>query len=507
MKLILCFVFVVFLSLTTFAQNVTYESYGKAREVIDRSITAYGGLEKLRAIENVTFRVEGDAVFRNQSRKPFELDRTPFKASYIIDAKNTRYRQSQAGSFPGGYYWANGFAMNKTEGVSWNVLRAVMNPIANIPPANFRGRLRLFPQFIILNAAGRASRLRFIGRTTFDGRAHDVISYANEDGLEISLYIDAKSGLLSKFETLGTDPYFGDVINETIFPAYRQQNGQFVPTGRIDRRGGDVVYDLKYLDVVFNGSLADDDFKKAPDGMKPAPPAPTNAPSSTKYADNIYTVSATPPDYNALVVGFKDYVFVMEAPGGDATSRQAIAEIKKLFPGKPIRYLAVTHHHEDHAGGFRTYVAEGVTVIGTPGEKAFFEKVMKSSFTIDRDTLTLKPQPLKWESIEGRKRVLTDGTTTLELIDIGPSPHAEEMVVAYLPNEKLLFQGDLLDRYDDQPIINDITVHFSNWLDASKLDVVRVIAVHGPPSTRDELRQGVAEKKKSENQKVGQPDR
>jgi glyoxylase-like metal-dependent hydrolase (beta-lactamase superfamily II) len=209
--------------------------------------------------------------------------------------------------------------------------------------------------------------------------------------------------------------------------------------------------------------------------------------------------------YNVLVVGFKDYVFVMEAPNGDATSRQAIAEIKKLFPGKPIRYLAVTHHHDDHAGGFRTYVAEGVTVIGLPGEKTFFEKVMESSFTIDRDALTLKPQPLKWESIEGRKRVLTDGTTTVELIDIGRSPHAEEMLVAYLPNEKLIFQGDLLDRpaNNDPPTINDITVHFSNWLDTAKLDVTRVIAVHGPPSTRDELRQGVAEKKKSENRKVG----
>jgi glyoxylase-like metal-dependent hydrolase (beta-lactamase superfamily II) len=502
MKSILYFVFVFFFSLPTFAQNVTYDSYGKAREVLDRSITAYGGIEKLRAIENVTFRAEGDTVHRNQSRKPFTSDRTPFKGSYIIDLKNTRYRQSQDGWYPGGYHWVNGFAMNKNEGVSWNVLRGSMNPIPNLPPANFRGRLRMFPQFIVLNANDRASRLRFMGRTIFDGRAHDVISYANEDGLEISLYIDQKSGLLSKFETLGTDPYFGDVINEAIFPAYREQNGQLVPTGRVDRRGGDALNDLKYLDVVFNASLTDDDFKKLPDGIKPATPAPT-APPSTKYADNIYTVDAA--GYNVLVVGFKDYVFVMEAPNGDATSRQAIAEIKKLFPGKPIRYLAVTHHHDDHAGGFRTYVAEGVTVIGLPGEKTFFEKVMESSFTIDRDALTLKPQPLKWESIEGRKRVLTDGTTTVELIDIGPSPHAEEMLVAYLPNEKLIFQGDLLDRpaNNDPPTINDITVHFSNWLDTAKLDVTRVIAVHGPPSTRDELRQGVAEKKKSENRKVG----
>src|SRR5262245_66114741 len=130
----------------------------------------------------------------------------------------------------------------------------------------------------------------------------------------------------------------------------------------------------------------------------------------------------------------------MEAPNDDATSRQIIAEGKNLFPDKPIRYIAVTHHHGDHGGGLRTYVAEGVTVIGLPGEKTFFEKVMKSSFTIDRDALTLKPQPLKWKSVDGRKRVLTDGSTTVELIDIGPSPHGEEMIVVYVTNEQIVIQ-------------------------------------------------------------------
>jgi glyoxylase-like metal-dependent hydrolase (beta-lactamase superfamily II) len=499
---ILCVALVVFVSPFALAQNATYDSYTKAREVLERSIAAYGGIERLRAIENVTFRAEGDTVHRNQSRKPFAADRTPFNASYMIDAKNMRYRQSQDVWFPGGYHVVNGFAMNKTEGMNWNVQRASMTPLQNIPPANFRGRLRMFPQFIILNAADRRSVLRFIGTMEFDGRAHDVVSYANEDGLAISLYIDQKTSLLSKYETLGTDSYSGDVVNEVIFPGYRDQNGQLVPTGRVDKRSGDVMLDLKYLDVVYNAPLTDDDFKKLPDGIRPATPAPANPPSTMKYADNVYTVNVT-PDYNSLVVGFKDYVFVMEAPNNDATSRRIIADIKKLLPDKPIRYLAVTHHHDDHGGGIRTYVAEAVTVIGLPGQKTFFETVMKSSFTINPDALTLKPQPMKWESIEGRKRVLTDGTTTVELIDIGPSPHAEEMLIAYLPNEKLVFQGDLLDRYDNQPIINDITVHFSNWLDQSKLDVARVLAVHGPPSTRDELRQGVAEKKKGVNPKIG----
>src|SRR4029450_5196691 len=138
-------------------------------------------MKRLRAIENGTFRAEGDTVHRNQSRKPFTSDRTPFKASYMIEGKNTRYRHSQDFWFPGGYHVVNGFAMNKTEGMSWNVLRASMNPVQNIPPANFRGRLRMFPQFIILSAADRPSLLRFVGRTRCGWRGHHVGSYTQRD--------------------------------------------------------------------------------------------------------------------------------------------------------------------------------------------------------------------------------------------------------------------------------------------------------------------------------------
>lgn len=474
------------------AQSVTQDSYAKARPILDRAVAALGGAKELRAIENVTFRVEGESVHRNQSKRTFMAERTPYKAAYIVDAKNTRFRQQQDGWFPGGFHWVNGFAINKAEGVNWDVLRGVMNPIPNVPPTNFRTRLRMVPHFIILNALDRSSRLRYLGSATFDGRGHSVLSYANEDGLEISLYIDDKTSLLSKIETLATDVYFGDIVNETVFTGYRQDGGRMIPTARIDRRGGEPVGDVKYLDVVFNATLTDDSFK-LPDGLK-APAAPPATQASVKYTDNIYTVSAS--GYNVLAVGFKDHVFVMETPNGDNTSKQAIAEIRKLFPGKPIKYVAVTHHHDDHAGGIRTYIAEGATLLGLPGERTFFEKVVKSTFTIDPDALMLNPQPLKWEAIEKGRRVLTDGATTVELIDIGPGGHTDEMLVAYFPSEKMVFQGDLLNRpaNNDPATINDTTVHFSKWLDASKLEVERVIGVHGPPSTRAELRQGVAEK-------------
>ncbi|MGQ0542170.1 MAG: hypothetical protein ACT4O9_10040 [Blastocatellia bacterium] len=103
---------------------------------------------------------------------------------------------------------------------------------------------------------------------------------------------------------------------------------------------------------------------------------------------------------------------------------------------------------------------------------------------------------MKWESIAGGKRRLTDGTTTVELIDIGSGPHAEEMLVAYFPNERLIFQGDLLNRPNngDQPTANDTSAHFLNWIDKQGLAVERIIPVHGPSTIMDEFRKAVADK-------------
>lgn len=490
----ICVLIFVFIQIN-FAQNITRQSYEKAREVLDKAVAAYGGLENLRGIQNFTLKAVGDTVQRNQSRKTFMSERTAYEIEVAVDMKNNRFMQIQKGGYPGGFSYHSGIVVDKTDGVSFDLIRNISVARPNIPPAVLRARLRWLPQYWVMNALERASRLRYLGKTEFDKRPHIAISYANEDGAETTLYFDEKTFLLSKFEGMGTDPFFGDVVFETIFPAYRTENGQQIPTGRISKTNDELTEELRFEQLAFNTALSEDKFK-IPGNMK-AVTFPNPQPFE-KFSENVYTVNAG--GYNVLVVGFKDYVFVMEAPGGDNVSRQAIEQIKKLFPNKPIRYIAVTHHHDDHAGGLRTYVAEGATVIAAPGEKTFFERIVKSKFTIDVDTLTRNPQPLKIEPLAGGKRVLTDGTTTVEIYDIGSGPHTEEMLVAYLPNEKIIFQGDLLNRPSngDYPIANDTTVHFAKWLESKKLTVEKIVAVHGTVSTMDELRTAVAAKEKAQ---------
>jgi hypothetical protein len=140
-------------------------------------------------------------------------------------------------------------------------------------------------------------------------------------------------------------------------------------------------------------------------------------------------------------------------------------------------------------------MAEGATLIVVPGEQAFFEKVSRARFTAEPDSLTRNAKPLKFEPVRDGKRVVGNGATTIEIHDIGSGPHAEQMLVAYIPEIKAVYQGDLLNRppNGDYPIANDTSAHFLKWIESSGLAVERIIPVHGTVTTMEEFRKAIAE--------------
>ena len=478
------------------SQSLTLDSFSKARAVLDRSVAAYGGREAITSIANVSIKVSGESVHRNQSRRPGDLDRTPYTNEYVIDLKNLRAMQTQKGHYPGGFNWTNGFVVDAGNRTGFDLIRNTSGPPNPITPAAFRAQIRWLPQLVLLDVLERANGLRYLGKADFDKRPHEVIDYVGSENARIALYIDQETGLLSKFETLGTDRFAGDSIFETRFTGQRKVGNHVVPARRQNAINGEITNDFGLTEVSFNSELRPEIFK-APEGLRAVTfPAPTPV---TKHAERIYTTSAS--GYNVLFVDFSDHIFVMEAPGNDRVSLQAIEQIKKTIPNKPIKYVAVTHHHDDHAGGIRTYMAEGATLIVVPGEELFFKKVSAIRFNVDPDALTRNPHEPKFEPVQNGKRVLTDGTVTVELYDIGSGPHAEGMLVAYFPAHKMIYQGDLLNRpgNGDYPIANDTSAHFLNWIDTKKLAVETTIPVHGTPTTIAEFRKAVADMKKPAN--------
>ena len=90
------------------------------------------------------------------------------------------------------------------------------------------------------------------------------------------------------------------------------------------------------------------------------------------------------------------------------------------------------------------------------------------------------------------KRVFTDGTRTLEVLDVGPSPHVAEAVVAYLPAEKAVFVADLfgIPIQGPFPPSNPALVHFSEKIKAMAVETL--VPAHGRIGTMEDLKAALA---------------
>jgi glyoxylase-like metal-dependent hydrolase (beta-lactamase superfamily II) len=176
---------------------------------------------------------------------------------------------------------------------------------------------------------------------------------------------------------------------------------------------------------------------------------------------------------SALVVEFRDHVLIADAPFnmGDIKTH-----IDSLAPGKPIRYIVPTHHHDDHSMGVRDVVDAGTAIVSTRANQSFFHRVAPGA---------------RIELVNGAHRVFSDGERSVEIHLVAGSPHAHDMFVAWLPREGILFQGDLIDTRADGSIFrganNATTRHFADWLKRKGWQVRTFAGTHGTLSSPDVL--------------------
>ena len=478
-------------------------SYQQARRVLDDGIEAMGGLEALRAVKDFTLTEKGKVYARYQSPTPAEPFAVGASEETLIVDNDRGLLFDEVKTANGGF---NNWVMTLikgNEGHTLDMWSRTDTPIANPSLNNFRGQMRRMPVFVLLEALDRAATLRWVGEDQLGGKKQRVISVIRPDNQQLALYFDAQTNLLSRYEYLYADPMVGDSVIAQNYPAYRTIGKLKVPTGRILYNSGGVIQETEYTDVQVNTRPAERQFA-LPQGFAKldAAPATPPPPAVTKVADDVYMLNGLAGGtHNVMFVAFNDYVLVIEAPEQIIyanNSVQALAKIKETVPGKPIKYLVLTHHHSDHAGGFREYITEGATIVTTPGNKSFLEQVAN----IDSSLLpkAANKRAMVIETVENKKRVFEDDKHRVELYDIGPNPHAKEILVAYLPKVKILFQADMLNPNANGsiPIAQDVTLSFSENLQKLGLAVEKIYGVHGRPATPAELRASIEGRRSSE---------
>jgi glyoxylase-like metal-dependent hydrolase (beta-lactamase superfamily II) len=492
-------------STSVIAQQLTaaQRSYQQARRVLDDAIEAHGGVEALRAVKDFTLKEKGKLHARFQSPNgdgPFAVGTS--EETLIVDTERGLVFNDLKTTTSGFNNW-NRTVIKGTEGQNFDMWSKTVTPVVNPSVNNFRGQMRRLPPFVLVEALDRAATLRWLGEDEIDGKKQKVISVLRPDNQQLSLSFDAQTNLLTRYAYIYADPVTGDSEIAQTYSGYRTVGKVKIPSGRVLYNSGGIVQETESTDVQLNTKPAESVFQ-GPDGFEKlaAPPATPPPPAVSKIAEDVYLLQGLAGGtHNTLFVAFNDHVLVLEAPEQiiyGNNSVQALAKIKETVPNKPIKYLVLTHHHSDHAGGFREYVGEGATIVTTPATKSFLEKAAKAeSSLLPRWSSQHK---LTVETIENKKRVFQDDKHVVEIYDIGPNPHAEQILVAYLPKEKILFQADLLNPAANGtiPIAQDTTVSFGEKLKQMGLQVEKIYGVHGRFTTPEELQTSIERRRTSE---------
>lgn len=448
------------------ARSLAQNAVNKANEVIDAALEAYGGAAALNQLNSVIRESDFTNYAVNQSRKPGPpWDKNTSNNINAIDFERQVFAVRNQGS-GSGFVFNNGTIINGEESYQLNFRAATAAPIAQPDFDTASGPfIRVTPTLLIKQLQQRRQTSHWLGVETVDGRPHDVVTLVMEVGPALSLYIDQETHLLSKSERIL--PPFGTV--EYRFYDYQKIAGIPFNQRFVLLVNGDTNIEIDVRSTRVNESV--DSFLEAPASLARVEAIQPDNLGLQTLDQGVYLVGGN--GTYVLFVEMSDYVIAI---GGTAGIPARIEELRKVVADKPIRYGVLTHHHNDHLLGVAPYVAEEATILTV----AEHEAIVRATAATD---------DIKLQLVDGH-HVFNDGQRRVEIHDIGPTPHTEHLLVAYLPAEGIVFEADHFPQPQTGPLppANPVTVAFGRAVKDKGFRIKKIVGAHSPrASSADDL--------------------
>src|SRR6266481_5673808 len=331
--------------------------------------------------------------------------------------------------------------------------------------AHWRERERASPRLLV-RALDAPDSISALPDQKIGDRSLPAVSIKTRAGTFTVLF-DRTTHLPAAIRTRDADNVYGDSNYDMILSDWKDVGGTKRAHTLSFQLNGVEVQRLTLKEVTVNAPIPANTFAVSDDVKAKAKTAATDAPYQWVLrrlflgrfldSDKVYfpenggfKLAELAPNVqhvvggtaNNLIVATKDGIVVFDAPVNEGQSRWVIDEAKKKYPGKPIKYLVLTHHHMDHTGGTRTYIAEGATVIVPSPDKGYFEKDVRSPHTVVSDDLQKKPRAATIVEVKDQMS-LKDDTDEVRLYRI-PNPHVQGMFIGYLPKHNIVYVTDLV---------------------------------------------------------------
>lgn len=185
--------------------------------------------------------------------------------------------------------------------------------------------------------------------------------------------------------------------------------------------------------------------------------------SFTKLSDNAYAYTAEGDPNTGIIIG-DDAVLVLDTQATPVMAQDVIRRIREVT-AKPIKYVLLTHYHAVRVLGASAYGAEHIIASEDTRDLIIERGEQDKASEIGRFPRLFRnvesvPAGLTWPTLTfSGKMTLWLGGLEVQLLQLGRG-HTKGDTVAWLPQQKILFSGDLVE-FDATPYAGD--AYFRDW--------------------------------------------
>jgi glyoxylase-like metal-dependent hydrolase (beta-lactamase superfamily II) len=338
-------------------------------------------------------------------------------------------------------------------------------PMSGIRLASEQREIGRASPLLMLRAMENPQSVSAIEDQKAGDRSLPAVSYS-AGGTKYIIMFDRETKLPAVIRTRDNDHIYGDSNYDLVLSDWKPVAGAKLAHTLSYRLNGMEVQRVTYKEVTPNPTIAPETFAVSDDVKAQAKSAASDVPYQWVLrrmflgrftdSDKVYypesggfKILELAPNVqqvvggsaNNLIVAMKDGIVVFDAPVDEGQSRWVIDQAKAKYPGKPIKYLVLTHHHMDHTGGMRAYVAEGATVIVPSPDKSYFEQVVQAPHTLAPDALQKQAKAANFVEVKDQMAI-KDDSVEIRLYNI-PNPHVDGMLIGHVVNDNVVWVTDL----------------------------------------------------------------